>query len=129
MKSKTQSEIDAAEAAETDAAERWLDELDPDDVKLDDARYLRDIRNAAKALEDAEYQLRVAVAAARVHGETWGQIGMVLGVSRQAAQQRFKEIDQVTANRPSSIFDFDAAFPMIDQLTRRLRDQQRRDED
>jgi len=37
MKSKTQAEIDAAEAAETEAAERWLDGLNPSDVTLDDA--------------------------------------------------------------------------------------------
>ncbi len=94
MKSKTQAQIDAAEAEETEAAERWLDQLDPNDpnVELDDAGYLRRIRQAADEVAGAEALLRVAVAEARGHGETWGLIGMVLGISRQAAQQRFKDI-------------------------------------
>ncbi|WP_197694617.1 hypothetical protein [Mycobacterium sp. 852002-51971_SCH5477799-a] len=81
----------AAEAEETEAAERWLDQLDPADVTLDDAQYLRRIREAADELDGAEARLRAAVAEAREHNETWGLIGMVLGVSRQAAQQRFSE--------------------------------------
>jgi hypothetical protein len=96
MTAKTQAQIDAeTEAAETEAAERWLDQLDTSDpdVELDDARYLRRIRQAAGELEAAERGLRHAVAQAREHGETWGLIGMVLGTSRQAAQQRFKAVD------------------------------------
>ncbi|MGO9927141.1 MAG: helix-turn-helix domain-containing protein, partial [Mycobacterium sp.] len=94
MKAKTQAQIDAAESEETEAAERWLDQLDPNDpdVQLDDARYLRRIRQAADELRGTEAGLRAAVAEARAHGETWGLIGMVLGISRQAAQQRFKDI-------------------------------------
>jgi hypothetical protein len=91
---KTQAQIDAAEAEETEAADRWLDQLDPNDpnVQLDDARYLRHIRQAADELRGAEARLRAAVAEARAHGETWGLIGMLLGITRQAAQQRFKDI-------------------------------------
>jgi tellurite resistance protein len=94
MKSKTQAEIDAAEAAETEAAERWLDGLNPSDVTLDDAPALRRIRELATELEGAEARLRAAVAEARANGETWSLIGMVLGVSRQAAQQRFGDADK-----------------------------------
>jgi hypothetical protein len=94
MKSKTQAEINAADAAETEAAERWLDGLNPSDVALDDAPDLRRIRELAAELEGAEARLRSAVADARANGETWGMIGMVLGVSRQAAQQRFGDADK-----------------------------------
>jgi hypothetical protein len=79
---------------ETTAAEEWLDQLDPDDpsVKVRDGRYLRHVREAADAADAAADNLRRAVAEARANGESWGTIGMVLGVSRQAVQQRFREV-------------------------------------
>ena len=71
--------------------EEWLDQLDPDDpaVEVRDGTYLRRITEAMAAVSDADAQLREAVADARAHGESWSLIGMVLGVSKQAAQQRF----------------------------------------
>ncbi|BBX74622.1 hypothetical protein H7H78_18170 [Mycobacterium shinjukuense] len=82
------------EAAETAAAEQWLADLEPADpsVRVRDGRYLRHIREAADALQQAEAQLHQAVAEARANGDSWGAIGMVLGTTRQAAQQRFKNI-------------------------------------
>lgn len=75
-------------------AELWLDQLDPKDpsVKVRDGRYLRRVRDAAEAADEATEDLRRAVAEARANGESWGTIGMVLGVSRQAAQQRFRDV-------------------------------------
>lgn len=89
------NKTEMTEADEATATERWLDELDPTDpaVKVRDGRYLRHIGEAAAAAETADAQLREAVAEARAHGETWGLIGMVLGITRQAAQQRFKDAD------------------------------------
>lgn len=74
--------------------EQWIDQLDPKDpsVKVRDGRYLRHVRQAADAADAASEDLRNAVAQARANGESWGTIGMVLGVSRQAAQQRFRDI-------------------------------------
>ena len=71
--------------------EEWLDQLDPNDpnVEVRDGKYLRQIAEALQAVSDADAKLRQAVAEARAHGESWGLIGMVLGVSKQAAQQRF----------------------------------------
>ena len=71
--------------------EEWLDQLDPNDptVEVRDGTYLRRITEAMAAVSDADAQLREAVADARAHGESWSLIGMVLGVSKQAAQQRF----------------------------------------
>jgi dihydroxyacetone kinase len=45
---------------------------------------------AAEALDAAaEADLRKTVAAARAAGDTWAMIGVALGISRQAAYQRF----------------------------------------
>ena len=71
--------------------EEWLDQLDPNDptVEVRDGTYLRRITEAMAAVSDADAQLHEAVAEARANGESWALIGMVLGVSKQAAQQRF----------------------------------------
>lgn len=69
--------------------EQWLDQLDPATTTSYDATHHRRIIAAGKALADAEDQLRHAVAAARAAGYSWALIGASLGVSRQAAQQRF----------------------------------------
>lgn len=84
----------ATKTDETTAAEKWLDQLDPADpsVKVRDARHLRHVRETADAADAASDALRRAVAEARANGESWGTIGMVLGVSRQAAQQRFRDV-------------------------------------
>ena len=66
-----------------------LDTIEPDPADARDARYFRRIVAAGAALEDAEDDLRSAVAEARAAGDTWGMIGTALGVSRQAAYQRF----------------------------------------
>ncbi len=83
----------ATKTNETSAAEQWIDQLDPNDpsVKVRDGRYLRHVREYADAADAAAERLRNAVAEARANGESWGSIGMVLGVSRQAAQQRFRD--------------------------------------
>ncbi len=44
---------------------------------------------AAQALAHAEHHLNDAVRLARRAGASWGQIGDALGVTRQAAQQRW----------------------------------------
>ena len=47
------------------------------------------IEERAEDLRAAEAPLAEAVAEARDQGATWAEVGRVLGVSRQAAQQRF----------------------------------------
>lgn len=69
--------------------DRWLDGLDPDEQPARDARHLRRIAEAQQAIDEAQQELRDAVAAARQAGDSWAAVGMVLGVSRQAAYQRF----------------------------------------
>lgn len=79
-------------AAELAAAEAWLDELDPETTPAEDPVDLRRIGHAARAIDAAREELGVAVAAARENGRSWGAIGMVLGVSKQAARERFSDV-------------------------------------
>ncbi len=72
-------------------AEAWLDALDPATTPADDPKELRRIGLAKRDMHMADSELRDAVRAAREAGYTWADIGMTLGVSRQAAQARFRE--------------------------------------
>jgi hypothetical protein len=57
---------------------------------------MRRIIAAAERVDEAEAELRAAVKAARDAGDTWAVIGLALGVSRQAALQRFgQDADKV----------------------------------
>lgn len=53
------------------------------------ARTLKGVTTAAAAFEAARASLHQAVQRALEHGASWSEIGGVLGVSRQAAFQRF----------------------------------------
>jgi hypothetical protein len=81
------TDIEISEAAAR--FEAWADELDP--AKLDDISDLRRIADAASAVRRAEARLREAVQIARGHGHSWNRIAVALGVSRQAARQRYAE--------------------------------------
>ena len=82
---RTQRQLEQAAAD----AEAWLDSLDPASVTSEDTADLRAVAIAVGAVADAERDLRDAVQTARRSGRSWGRIAMVLGVSKQAAQQRF----------------------------------------
>lgn len=62
---------------------------DPATREWRDGRELHAVEDAARALEAADAHLREAVRAAREAEYSWAAIGAVLGVSKQAAQQRF----------------------------------------
>lgn len=74
-------------------SEAWLDTLDfraiasPDSDGTD----LRAIGDAVRAAFANDLDLANQVAKARANGRTWTQIAVVLGVSKQAAQERFGE--------------------------------------
>lgn len=85
-----------------DEVEQWLDNLDPATTAAYDAAPHRQILAARQALGDAEDSLRKAVTDARAAGYSWAMIGASLGVSRQAAQQRFAEVRE-----PASTSDGD----------------------
>jgi hypothetical protein len=71
--------------------ERWADELDPETAVVENAEELRAIAEAAEAARRDEAILTARVAAARASGQSWNRIALALGVSRQAARQRFAD--------------------------------------
>lgn len=71
-------------------AEAWLDALDPATTAAEDPRELRRIGLAKRDIAAAEDELRHAVHDARAAGHPWSAIGRTVGVSKQAAQERFR---------------------------------------
>jgi hypothetical protein len=69
--------------------EELLDSVDPAMLNWEDPIELRRIGSANENLREASTELRSAVKAARELGRSWAEIGVVLGISKQAAQQRF----------------------------------------
>lgn len=87
MTRHTDNEID--EAARR--FEKLTAELDPATTTADRTDDLREIAVAADAARADEARLRKAVSVARAHGRSWNHIAIALGVSRQAARQRFAD--------------------------------------
>lgn len=85
MTKHTDEEISEAAAR----FEEWADELDP--AKLENVRDLREVATAAGAVRADEAKLRETVQIARANGHSWNRIAIALGVSRQAARQRYAE--------------------------------------
>ncbi len=76
------------------AAQRFqqlAEELDPASAEVDRTEDLRQIAADSEAVRADEARLREAVEVARAHGRSWNQIAVALGVSRQAARQRFTD--------------------------------------
>ncbi|WP_191499076.1 hypothetical protein [Mycobacterium simulans] len=69
--------------------DEWLDTIEPNPAYARNASHMRRIIAAKEAVETAESELRAAVEAAREAGDTWAAIGVALGITRQAAFQRF----------------------------------------
>lgn len=82
---RTREELEQAAAK----AEVWLDSLDPEANAAENPADLRRIGLALRALVNEQREVDEAVAAARVNGRSWGEIGLVLGISRQAARERY----------------------------------------
>jgi hypothetical protein len=70
----------------------WADTLTAEDFEATDD--LVAVARAADAVEAAKAALEAAVANARASHRSWNQIAMSLGVSRQAARQRFGDSDR-----------------------------------
>ena len=81
----TDAEID--EAARK--FEQWADEIDPATTQAENTEDLQAIAEAADARRRDEALITQRVAAARAHGRSWNRIAIALGVTRQAARQRF----------------------------------------
>jgi hypothetical protein len=78
---------DIAQAAE--AAADYIENLTDEDVEFRPAIDLRTLGFAANAVAGAEATLAGCVAMAREAGRTWGEIGMALGVTGEAAAERY----------------------------------------
>lgn len=83
----TDDEIERAAAR----FEQLADNLDPGAAEVEHVDDLRQIAAISDALRSEEAQLRESVGIARAHGRSWNQIALALGVSRQAARQRFAD--------------------------------------
>lgn len=84
-KRHTDEEIEQAAARFAELADR----LDPTTADVDQTEDLRQVAAACDAVRTDEARLRAAVQIARAQGRSWNQIAVALGVSRQAARQRF----------------------------------------
>ncbi len=82
---RTREELERA-AAE---AESWLDSLDPAATPAKDPSDLRRIGLSLRGLANEQREVDEAVAAARTNGRSWAEIGLVLGISRQSARERY----------------------------------------
>ena len=71
--------------------DQLADELDPETAEVDHADDLGAIAAVSEAVRADEARLREAVEVARAHDRSWNQIAVALGVSRQAARQRFTD--------------------------------------
>jgi len=58
-------------------------------LETDPQEYLRLVVASRTAAEETSRLLRNSIAGARAAGQSWDTLGKILGVSRQAAQQRF----------------------------------------
>ena len=67
----------------------FLEQIEPVPSDARDASHIRRIIEANAALGAAQDELNAAVLAARGAGDTWDAIGVALGITRQAAYQRF----------------------------------------
>lgn len=82
---RTRTQLEHAAAS----AEAWLDNLDPDVTPAKDATELRAVAAALRSIATAEHELADAVRSARLGGQSWAAIAAVLGVSKQAASERY----------------------------------------
>lgn len=74
---------------EIERAAKLAEEFDPSGVPSDDTTDLRELAEAVDQVRAGEARVRELVARARANDRSWGEIGIALGVSRQAARERF----------------------------------------
>ncbi len=82
---RTRVELERA----ADQAEAWLDSLDPATTPAEEPADLRRIGPALRAMAEDQREVDDAVAAARANGRSWAEVGLVLGITRQAVRERY----------------------------------------
>jgi len=85
MPKHTNKDIEAA----AKRFEQWAENVDPATIRWQESPELAAVAQAADSVRADEARLRDAVTAARNAGGSWNRIAIALGVSRQAARQRF----------------------------------------
>lgn len=85
MPKHTEEEIKEATAR----FEEWAATLTREDFQ--DAADLRAIAETSEGVRISQARVRELVQLTRANGRSWGQIGIALGVSRQAARERFAD--------------------------------------
>ena len=83
----TDEEIDAAARR----VEQLVNDFDPAAAVVDNIDELSQVAAASEAVRAGEAKLRESVEIARAHGRSWNEIALALGVTRQAARQRFSD--------------------------------------
>lgn len=71
------------------ALDEELEALDPATTPARDARGLRELADLASRRHQIDDEIAQKVADVRAAGMSWGKIAIALGVSRQAARQRY----------------------------------------
>jgi hypothetical protein len=71
------------------AFEQWADEVETHELREIDTTVLKTVQQLADQRAAIELQLTDAVERARLQRHSWSEIGVMLGVSKQAAQRRY----------------------------------------
>jgi len=71
--------------------EKWVDNdsVDADELRSADTDALRQIVELVEQRQHVDQELDAAVHAARAAHRSWSEIGVMLGVSKQAAQRKY----------------------------------------
>jgi hypothetical protein len=72
------------------ALEAWADSVKSEDLHSADTEALRLIAELAQQREQLDAELAESVRAARTAHRSWSEIGAMLGVSKQAAQRKYR---------------------------------------
>ncbi len=83
------SRMSKSRAERAKALEDWAERVESSDLTEADTAALRVIAELAERREVVEEELTEAVRSARQAHRSWSEIGMMLGVSKQAAQRKY----------------------------------------
>ncbi len=79
----------ADRARQLAAFEKWADTVRSDELVAVDTSTLQTVLRLAEQRAVVDARLVAAVGEARSRGHSWSQIGLMLGVSKQAAQRKY----------------------------------------
>jgi hypothetical protein len=71
------------------ALEKWADEVIAEDLVEVDTRSLQRLREVANQRAAIDAAVTDAVKQARLANRSWAEIGLMLGVTKQAAQRKY----------------------------------------